>query len=252
MRSTLDLSSVDTVLFDLDGTLVDTTELILSCHEHTLRRHASRLGVPQRQALVRNLGRSLIETLREYASADGAADSAEAVEQMLQTYRDYQQANHDRMIRPFPDIAAVLAELQRRGYRLGVVTSKMERTARRAIEMYGLHQYVSFGVYHDDTDAHKPDPAPLLEAARRAGRPPDAVLYVGDSIHDVAAANAARMFSAAARWGPFELEDLLLAGPDLLLERPTDLLGVLPGPPPRGRHASCQAASENSVGRDGQ
>lgn len=247
MSEPTNLSTVDTVLFDLDGTLVDTTELILSCHEHTLRLHSARALVPGRPALVRNLGRSLIETLRDYAEADGAPDTAEAVEQMLQTYRDYQAAHHDRLIRPFPEVAAMLAELEQRGYKLGVVTSKALRAARRALEMYGLQRYLPLGVYHDDTEKHKPDPAPLLEAARRAGRSPSAVLYVGDSIHDVAAARAAGMYSAAAAWGPFELSDLLLAGPTVLLDHPLGLLRLLPGA--GAGHASCQPGEQDLEGR---
>ena len=220
---------VQAVLFDLDGTLVDTTELILLSHEHTLRQHLRGTWQPTRKELINNLGRSLVETLHEYAVADEAANVAEASEQMLQTYRDYQQANHDRLIRPFGGMRETLVELRDRGYTLGVVTSKMEATARLALETYELSALLPLGVFHDDTERHKPDPTPLLEAARKGKLNPAGTVYIGDSIHDVAAGKAAGMRTIAALWGPFDPLDLELAGPDAFATSPPDLLRLLPG-----------------------
>ncbi len=225
---------VQAVLFDLDGTLVDTTELILSSHEHTLRRHLRNRAQPERPEILRYVGRSLIETLHEYAVSDQAADVAESAEQMLQTYREYQRANHDAMIRSFEGMREVLAALQERGYNLGVVTSKMEATARPALEMYDLAQYLPLGVFHDDTELHKPNPAPLLLAAEKGGLDTESTVYVGDSIHDMAAGRAAGMRTIAALWGPFPRADLELESPSAFASTPLNLLDLLPGPPARG------------------
>ncbi len=223
-----DFSEVRAVLFDLDGTLVDTTELIVSSHEHVLQAHLTgRTSVP-RAEIIRNLGRSLPETLLEYAVADRQADAAERAEQMLQTYRDYQSANHDKMIRPFPGVREMLQGLRERGYALGVVTSKMQATARLALEMYDLQDLLPLGVYHDDTDRHKPDPAPLVEAMLRGGLAPRETAYVGDSIHDMAAGRAAGVRTLAALWGPFDRADLELERPDALVAAPEDLLHLFP------------------------
>lgn len=220
---------LEAILFDLDGTLVDTTELILSSHEHTLRRHLRGSWRPTRRELLFNLGRSLPETLRDYAAADEAANVAEAAEQMLQTYRDYQQANHDLLIRQFDGMKEALKALETRGYVLGLVTSKMESTARLAMDRYDLSGLLPLGVFHDDTVRHKPDPEPLLAAARKGNLQPGRTLYVGDSVHDVAAGKAAGMRTLAALWGPFERHDLELAEPDALAGSPQDLLDLLPG-----------------------
>lgn len=216
---------IDAILFDLDGTLVDTTELIFASHEHTLERHLKR-GAPGRDLLLKDFGRSLPETLREYALADEAADAAEAAEQMLQTYRDYQRAHHDRLIQPFPGMREVLEALRDRGYVLGVVTSKIEATARRSMDLYELGSVLPLGVFHDDTPRHKPDPEPLLLAARKGGLECARTAYVGDSVHDVAAGRAAGMWTVAALWGPFDRRDLELEGPDALAESPADLLRI--------------------------
>jgi len=219
---------VDAVLFDLDGTLVDTTDLIIASHEHTLTQHFRGEQLPARREIILNLGRSLPETLREYAAADEAADAGEAAEQMLRTYRDYQLANHDRMIRPFERVRDTLEELTRRGYLLGVVTSKLEVNARLALAMYDLGGLLSFGVFHDDTDVHKPDPAPLLLAAQKKSLDASRTAYVGDSIHDMAAGRAAGMRTVAALWGPFPREDLEKERPDAFAATPASLLNVFP------------------------
>jgi pyrophosphatase PpaX len=210
-------------LFDLDGTLVDTTELILSSHEHTLGRHL-RGGCPPRAAIVRTFGRSLRDTLREHAEADGAAEAAQVAERMLQTYRDYQLAHQDRWIRPIPGVKDALGALSARGLALGMVTSKSRAAARWALAKYGLDRILSVAVFHEDTERHKPDPAPLFEAARRCGVPAGTTAYVGDSIHDIAAGRAAGMKTVAALWGPFERADLERAGPDAFAATPADLL----------------------------
>lgn len=222
-------ADVAAVLFDLDGTLVDTTELILSSHEHTLTRHFRGERRPTRREILFSLGRSLPETLREYAAADAAVDAAEAVEQMLLTYRDYQRANHDRMIRPFAGMRETLEVLRARGYTLGVVTSKLEVHARLALDLYDLGGLLPLGVFHDDTERHKPDPAPLLLALEKGGLEADRTAYVGDSIHDMAAGRAAGVRTIAALWGPFPRADLELERPDALVPAPADLLPLLPG-----------------------
>ncbi len=219
---------VDAVLFDLDGTLVDTTELIISSHEHTLAQHYRGPQRPTRREILRNLGRSLPATLREYAAADQAAHAGEAAEQMLQTYRDYQRANHDRMIRPFEGIRETLDELARRGYLLGVVTSKMEANARLALDMYDLGGNLPFGVFHDDTERHKPDPAPLLLAAQKYRLDVSRTAYIGDSIHDMAAGRAAGMRTVAALWGPFPRADLEVERPDIFATTLDSLLDIFP------------------------
>lgn len=218
------------MLFDLDGTLVDTTELILRAHEHTLKAHLKGAWFPSRAELILQQGRSLPQTLLEFATADQAANAAEAAEQMLQTYRDYQLANHDDLIRPFEGVREALEALRERGFKLGVVTSKMEAASRLALDRYDLGEFFPFGVFFDDTTRHKPDPAPLLEAFRKGDLDPGRTVYVGDSIHDVAAGKAAGVRTIAALWGPFERRDLELAAPDAMAASPADLLALLPRP----------------------
>lgn len=213
------------VLFDLDGTLIDTTDLILTSCVHTFERHVG--AAPSRDALIATFGRSLPEALREFARDVGLPDPDQAADTMLATYRAHNDEHHDALIREFPGVPAMLDALQRASHRLGVVTSKREGAARRGLDRYDLAHYFEVAVFHDDTERHKPDPEPLLAAASRLGLAVQDIIYVGDSVHDVAAGRAAGMRTIAALWGPFERVDLERVGPDAVAETPRDVLRVV-------------------------
>jgi pyrophosphatase PpaX len=180
------------------------------------------------------MGRPLEAALFEYAAADGLPDPARAAAAMVETYRAFQFEHHDRLVTGYDGLRDVVAVLRGRGYVLGVVTSKGAKGARREIEQFGFADLLSVMVFLEDTARHKPEPEPLLEAARRGGFEPARAVYIGDSIHDIAAGRAAGMKTAGALWGPFNRRDLEAAGPDVLVETPQDLLTLLPGPA-RGR-----------------
>jgi pyrophosphatase PpaX len=217
--------TLDAVFFDLDGTLVDTTDLILASCAHTFERH---LGtVPSREAIVATFGRSLPDVLFEVARQARFADPSGEATAMLATYRAHNDEVHDDLIRPFAGIDTLLERLHDSGVPLGVVTSKRERTARRGLARYGFERWFDVAVFHDDTAHHKPHPEPLLVAASRAGVSPGSAVYVGDSVHDIAAGRAAGMATVAALWGPFPRADLEAAGPHAMADTPADVLAVL-------------------------
>jgi len=225
-------SSTRAIFFDLDGTLVNTIPLIFECYEHTIGEHLPGFR-PPRQVIVGNLGRSLDAILRDYAVAAGVPNADAVGESMVETYRSFQRANLERLIQPFPGIEEALAALRDRGYLLGLVTSKVEWAARMSYDRYGLGEYLSVSVFHDETIRHKPHPEPLLLAASKAGVAPDQAVYVGDSIHDMAAGRAAGMRTIGALWGPFEAVELNEAGADILARTPDSLPALLPAAAPR-------------------
>jgi pyrophosphatase PpaX len=233
------------VLFDLDGTLIDTTDLILASCRHTFERHL-RGGCPPRGALIATFGRSLPESLLELAEAEGVPDPHAFAGEMLDTYRAHNNEHHDVLIRPFDGVEPMLVALRASGLRLGVVTSKREGTARRGMSRYGLARHFAVGVFHDDTVRHKPHPEPLLEAARRMGVPPAETVYVGDSVHDVAAGRAAGMRTIAVTWGPFDREDLVAAGPDHLADRPENVVAAVLSCSRPSRTAPHEGGRENT------
>ena len=213
------------VLFDLDGTLIDTTDLILMSCAHTFERHLG--STPTRDALIATFGRSLPEALREFARDTGIRDPDTAADEMLATYRAHNDEHHDALIREFPGVSAMLDALQVAHRRLGVVTSKREGAARRGLDHYGLAHYFEVAVFHDDTERHKPDPEPLFAAVNRLGLDVGDVVYVGDSTHDVVAGRAAGIRTIAALWGPFARAISNASAPDALADTPRDVLRLL-------------------------
>src|SRR5262249_25953232 len=220
------------VLFDLDGTLLDSTELIFQSYQHTL---ASELGAPAtREELYLASGQPLPEAFaaildyRQVHRPD--LERAALVQRLVATYRVFNVANHDALTRTFADVPAVLAEVRRRGYPLGLVTSKGREIGQLGLRLAGIAEAFDVAVFQEDSARHKPYPDPLWVALERLGlreRPAEAV-YVGDSTHDLVAGRAAGVQTAAALWGPFPRESLTALDPDFLLATIGDVLEVCP------------------------
>ena len=217
-RSSLIAQHLQAVLFDLDGTLVDSVESIVRSFTHATQ---SLLGttVP-REAIVATIGRPLEPTFEALAPGRGA--------ELLQTYRAYLNEHHDALVRAFPGTIELLAELRGRGYALGIVTAKSRMQAELSFRLCALEPLVEVTICHEDAERHKPAPDPLLAAARRLGLPPAACLYVGDSVFDLMAARAAGMASAAVTWGAGTLADLEAQAPELIVHAPAELLAHCP------------------------
>jgi len=207
------------VLFDLDGTLIDSIELILNSAEHAFR---DRQGyVPSSAEWLTGVGIPLATMFRRYARDD--AD----VEALIAKYREYQLANHDRLVRCYDQVVDVVDGLRADRHPLGIVTSKTGWLAQRGIDNVGLGQHFDVIIGCDMCNRHKPDPEPVRMALDRLGYEPDEAVFVGDSIYDMEAGNAAGVTTIAALWGPFTRADLLPAAPHHYLERISDLPRLL-------------------------
>ncbi|MDH5674163.1 MAG: HAD-IA family hydrolase [Myxococcales bacterium] len=207
-----------TVLFDLDGTLIDSIELIVRSHRHA---HQELLGItPTREEILAHVGRPLLEVY-----ADGGREQAE-VDRLVACYRDYNLVHHDAMVQPYPGVGAMLEGLQALGVRLAIVTSKVSELARRGLECCGLSQHFEVIVGGDHVRCGKPAPEPVLLALERLGAEAKNALFVGDSIHDMHAGRAAGVRTAAALWGPFPREALQPAAPDYWLSEAAELIRI--------------------------
>jgi len=207
-----------TYLFDLDGTLIDSVELILRSYRHTAKVH---LGtVPPDEVWLQGMGTPLRRQL------EGLADDSEVVEAMLDTYREYNREHHDALVSEFPGARRVVESLHRLGAKLGVVTSKLGRSARRGLALCGMESVFPVVVGADDVDRHKPDPAPVLLALERLGAEVEETIFIGDSAHDLAAGRAAGVATGAALWGPIPRSLLEPQEPDFWLDRPDDIVAL--------------------------
>lgn len=196
-------------LFDFDGTLVDTTELIYQSMRHAAGEVLGREF--SREVLMANVGQPLP---RQMELLD-----AEHAEALLDSYRLHNEEHHDALIKEFPGVEEALARLRAGGIRVAVVTSKRRFSVKMALKTFpGLGDVVDAWVTMEDTEEHKPRPEPLLKGLELLGDVPrEQAAYVGDSPFDVAAARAAGVTSVAVSWGAFTEDALRTAEPDHLV-----------------------------------
>ncbi len=212
------VEQLDALLFDLDGTIVDTVDLIMAS-----ARHATEVVLGEAlpdEVLLHNIGIPLKAQMEEYAP--GRSD------ELLAVYRAHNAEVHDDLICEYPGVEEALIALTSRGYRLGIVTSKSVPVAQRGIDRFDLGRFFEVLVGYEDTVIHKPEAEPVLEAARRMGVDPARCLYCGDSPHDMSAGIAAGSLTAAALWGPFR-ERVVEPGPDFAIESLAELVDLLGG-----------------------
>ncbi len=215
------MSGFDPVLFDLDGTVVDTVELIVRSFRHAVRTVLGE-DLPD-EYITAGVGQPLMTQMERL--------SREKARELYDVYREYNHRRHDELIRGYDGIAEALAALRSAGRHLGIVTSKSRDTTQMAFDAVGLRDAFAVVVTASDTDAHKPAPEPVLlclerlEALRAADDGPSgAPIYIGDSPVDILAGRAAGVATAAVAWGVFGREALLEVRPDYWLEQPAELV----------------------------
>lgn len=214
------------VLFDFDGTLVDTTELIYQSMRHAA---SEVLGYePPREVLMQYVGQPL---QRQMELLD-----AERAEELAAAYQAHNESYHDHYIREFPGVPEALLRVREAGLRSAVVTSKRRPMVRMAVHAFPeLGDLVEHFVTAEDTGLHKPHPDPLLKALELLGGldPRHACLsgrqaaYIGDSPYDMAAAGAAEMLGVGVSWGAFSEETLRAAGADYVLDNLPDAVELV-------------------------
>ena len=210
---------INAVLFDLDGTLIDSIELILASYRHTLVAHG-RQPLPDSE-WMRGVGTPLRVQLAQ------CAESPQDLQALVETYRDYNLANHDRMITAYPGVVELVRTARSMGLRTGVVTSKNREGTSRGLRLVGLEYFIEVQVCADDVTHPKPHPEPVLQAMTRLGADPASTIFVGDSVHDLYSGRQAGVLTGAALWGPFRREELEPAAPDHWLGKVQDLRPLL-------------------------
>jgi len=208
----------ETVLFDLDGTLVDSGAMILASFRHATRTVLAR-EIPDEQLLAYVGGMRLAEQMREIAP--------DRVDDLVRTYREHNEPLH-RELQAFDGMLELLRSLHDEGRRLGLVTAKLRATVELAFAAVPLERYLRLVVAADDTERHKPHADPLLKALELLDARPETAAYVGDSPYDVRAAKAAGVAAIAVSWGGiYSAERLAEEDPDALVYTGEELRGVL-------------------------
>ncbi|CAI6071440.1 pyrophosphatase PpaX [Cohnella sp. JJ-181] len=182
---------IEAVLFDLDGTIVDTNELIIQSFLYSLQG----IVPPEfgREHIIPIMGQTLISQLQQFSGR-------EQVDDLIAGYREYNLKHHDDMVSLFPGVIEVIPELKRGGIKLGVVTTKMRMTTERALKLLGIYDYMDTIVTLDDVENAKPHPEPVEKALRALGVAPERAIMVGDSTVDIGSALAAGAFAVGVSW----------------------------------------------------
>ncbi len=210
---------IRTVLFDLDGTLIDSVRLILDSYHHALQTH----GLPPRsdEEWLAGVGTPLNAQFATWQDTAGMLDA------LIATYREYNLNHHDRMVSVYPGVADVVKALKADGVATGLVTSKNRSGALRGLTLARLESLMDVLVCADEVENPKPHPEPVEKAMRLLSADPATTVYVGDSIHDMRSGRAAGVRTVAVLWGPFGRSHLEGAQPDHWAERPDDLLTLV-------------------------
>ena len=210
---------LQTALFDLDGTLIDSVRLILDSYHHTLEQH----GLPARtdEEWLKGVGTPLQVQFAAWR------EHPEKLEAMIATYREYNLKHHDQMVTVYPGVVAAVREIKAAGIQTGLVTSKNRQGALRGLKLVGLEALIDVLVCADEVANPKPHPEPVQKAVELLGADRTTTVYVGDSVHDMQSGRAAGVRTAAALWGPFDRDYLAPTKPDYWLERPDDLVRLL-------------------------
>lgn len=211
---------VTTVLFDFDGTLVNTNDLIIASWQYTYKHY---LGHEvSLEHIVASFGEVLPLTMaREFPDVD--------TDEACNVYRDYQLHVAEEMIKTFEGIPDLLKELNARGYRVAIVTSRTRESALRYLDMLEISGYFEDLVTCDDTNKHKPDPEPILVCLRKLGVSADEAVMVGDSPFDMKCANNAGVRSVLVDWRITDSEKAVISDAvvDYEIATPMDLIDVL-------------------------
>jgi len=205
------------VIFDIDGTLVDSVGLIVASYQHAFR---TVLGHEEDEDRIKGwIGQSLYGSMQR-AYPDQA-------DRLFEVYTRWNEEHTAAMLSSFPGIPELMEDLVEAGVRIGAATSKRTQPAQWALQLGQINQLVPLLVAHEDVDEHKPSPKPLLLAMVRAGGSPDRTVYVGDAVVDIAAARNAGLDCVAVTWGAGKREDLVEAAPDVLCDTVEELRAAL-------------------------
>jgi pyrophosphatase PpaX len=207
-----------TILFDLDGTLLDTNDLIISSFMHTLRSF-----FPEREftpeEIVPHMGKPLYDMLALY--------DENQVQKMIDVYREHNLRTHDEMVVAFPHVVEVIKQLHKRGIKMGIVTTKQRITVEMGLSLCELTSYMDSVVTIQDVENPKPHPEPVLKAMSELGAIPETTLMVGDSRYDIEAAQRAGVDAAGVAWS-LKGEDYLNSfSPTYMLKDMKDLLQIV-------------------------
>lgn len=211
---------INTVLFDFDGTLVNTNDVIIESWQHTYMHYTGKKE--DLKKITSCFGEPLLVTMaREFPDVDP--------EESAEVYRRYQVENAERLVKIFPGMVELLEELKKRNYRIAIVTSRTAESCERYLKMLGIEEYFEGKVTMETTSIHKPEPEPILAALRMLNISKEEAIMIGDGPFDIKCANNAGVKSVLVGWRVTGDGSKLVQGAvhDYEILEPMELISVL-------------------------
>lgn len=206
---------IKSIIFDLDGTVANTNMLIEASFHHTFKHYNISYT---KQDILDAMGPTLYQTFSKYT------DIEEKVLEMIKYYREFNQRNHDEMIRPFPGVSEGIRKLYEMGYTMSIVTSKTKELATRGLKVLGIDDCFSYVIGCDEVSMHKPNPEGMNLALSLMNT--HEAIAVGDNVSDIEAAKNAFIKSVGVGWA-LKRDALLKSNPDYFVGTMDELLDIL-------------------------
>jgi pyrophosphatase PpaX len=213
------MKKLSTLLFDFDGTLLDTNELITQTFEHVLGKHYP--GKYGREEILHFNGPKLSETF--------GLINPEKVDILIQEYREWNIANHDRLAFEFDGVSETMRKLKDAGYKMGIVSTKRNDMIYKGLKLLDVEGVFDVVIGMDDVEKTKPDPEPVLLALKRLDADREEALMIGDNYHDIVGGQNAGVHTAAVAWSAKGEAFLQNYNPDYMLHHISDLLAIVNG-----------------------
>lgn len=207
---------IKAVLFDLDGTLINTNELIVESFQYTFK---NLLNIEvTRDEIVKTFGEPLKDTMASY--------DEERADLLVSFYRNYNENKHDKLANIFKGVKEGLISLKSRGIKLGVVTSKRMALAMRGLKLINIYDYMDVIVTPEDTEKHKPLGDPAKKACELLEIDAEEAIMVGDSHNDILCGKNAGCSTALVKYTALSIDELMEYRPDYVIESIEDLVGI--------------------------
>jgi len=209
--------NINTILFDLDGTLINTNDLIIESFLHTLNHYYP--DRYKREDVLPFIGPPLIDTFKSIDEG--------RVEEMIARYRKFNHEQHDLLVKEYETVHDTVKALHEKGFKLGIVTTKIRQTVHMGLKLTNLDSFFDVIVTLDDVEHAKPHPEPIFKALSQLNSKPEEAIMVGDNHHDIEAGKNAGTKTAGVSWSLKGVEYIQSYQPDYVLNKMNDLLSIV-------------------------